>query len=148
MAGVTGPDYLRVGDAERDAMTASLHEHFAQGRLTSDELEERLSATLTARTVGDLRAIDHDLPRPPEPSAETEHWRPHFPPGRRPRFLFAIPFLIGFFILMAVSHDGGPSHHHPDWALFGVARFLFVLFLLGMFFRFARHRRHHRHHRF
>jgi hypothetical protein len=60
-----GPDHLRVGDAERDAVTAALHEHFTQGRLTREELDERLTATLSAKTVGDLRAITADLPPVP-----------------------------------------------------------------------------------
>jgi Domain of unknown function (DUF1707) len=58
-------EQLRVGDAERDEVTTALHEHFAQGRLTRDELDERLTATLSARTVGDLRAVTRDLPGPP-----------------------------------------------------------------------------------
>ncbi|MGI5230995.1 DUF1707 SHOCT-like domain-containing protein [Actinoallomurus sp. CA-142502] len=56
------PEQLRVGDAERDEVTAALHEHFAQGRLTREELDERLTAALSARTVADLRAITRDLP--------------------------------------------------------------------------------------
>jgi hypothetical protein len=55
-------EQLRVGDAERDEVTTALHEHFAQGRLTRDELDERLTATLSATTVGDLRAVTRDLP--------------------------------------------------------------------------------------
>ncbi|HEY0540017.1 MAG TPA: DUF1707 domain-containing protein [Actinoallomurus sp.] len=58
-------EQLRVGDAERDEVTTALHEHFAQGRLTRDELDERLTATLSARTVGDLRNVTADLPGTP-----------------------------------------------------------------------------------
>jgi hypothetical protein len=63
---MSGPDQMRIGDAERDALTAALHEHFAQGRLDRDELDERLGAALAAKTVGDLRPILHDLPHLPE----------------------------------------------------------------------------------
>ena len=55
-------EQLRVGDRERDEVTSALHEHFAQGRLTREELDERLTATLSARTVGDLRKVTSDLP--------------------------------------------------------------------------------------
>jgi hypothetical protein len=55
-------EQLRVGDAERDEVTTALHEHFVQGRLTRDELDERLTATLSARTAGDLRKVTRDLP--------------------------------------------------------------------------------------
>jgi hypothetical protein len=43
---------VRAGDADRDAAAAALGEHFAHGRLTLDELNERLDATLTATTHG------------------------------------------------------------------------------------------------
>ena len=54
--------YVRVGDADRDAAAAALSEHFAQGRLTLDELDARLDATLTATTHGELSQAARDLP--------------------------------------------------------------------------------------
>ncbi|MBP2707077.1 DUF1707 domain-containing protein [Microbispora sp. RL4-1S] len=56
------PDDLRIGDRERDEVTALLHEAFAQGRLTREELDERLEAALSARTAGELRRVTADLP--------------------------------------------------------------------------------------
>ena len=53
---------VRVGDADRDAAAAALGEHFAQGRLTFDELSVRLDATLTAATHGELSQATSDLP--------------------------------------------------------------------------------------
>jgi DNA-binding transcriptional ArsR family regulator len=53
---------VRVGDADRDAAAAALGEHFAQGRLTLDELSTRLDATLTATTHGELSQAVRDLP--------------------------------------------------------------------------------------
>jgi DNA-binding MarR family transcriptional regulator len=52
----------RVSDADRDTAAAALGEHFAQGRLTLDELNARLDATLTARTHGELAQAARDLP--------------------------------------------------------------------------------------
>jgi hypothetical protein len=52
----------RAGDADRDAAAAALGEHFAQGRLTLDELSARLDATLTATTHGELSQAAQDLP--------------------------------------------------------------------------------------
>jgi hypothetical protein len=37
---------IRVGDAERDAVATQLREHYGDGRLTLDELNERLDQTL------------------------------------------------------------------------------------------------------
>ena len=53
---------IRVSDADRERVAERLREHFAQGRLTSDELEERITATFSAKTVGDLRQVMTDLP--------------------------------------------------------------------------------------
>ena len=50
-AGLGGSRYvLRIGDAERDAAAAQLREHFVAGRLTLDELDERLGAAFMAKT--------------------------------------------------------------------------------------------------
>lgn len=59
MAAASG---LRIGDAEREAATASLGEHFAQGRLTLEEFQHRLGAVFSARTDRDLADITRDLP--------------------------------------------------------------------------------------
>jgi hypothetical protein len=64
----TGPD-LRIGDAERDAAAASLREHYAQGRLTLEEFNERLDAAYKAITQSQLNLITRDLPHAAAPSA-------------------------------------------------------------------------------
>ena len=59
-------DYdLRIGDAERDATMALLRDHFVAGRLTLDELTERLDLVLAAKTQGQIDGLMADLPRPP-----------------------------------------------------------------------------------
>jgi hypothetical protein len=58
----TGPN-IRVGDAEREAVAAQLREHYGVGRLTLDELNERLDQTFAAKTAGQLSAVTTDLPR-------------------------------------------------------------------------------------
>src|SRR5450432_2371897 len=55
------PD-LRVGDAEREVAAERLRESFAQGRLTMDEFNERLSAALGATTQRELNQLTRDLP--------------------------------------------------------------------------------------
>jgi hypothetical protein len=79
-------DDLRIGDAERDAVTAALHDHYAAGRLDREELDERLDATLTSKTHADLKAIVQDLPGTnglPEPAQRGHHhahWVQHHGP--------------------------------------------------------------------
>ena len=58
----TGPN-IRVGDAERESVAAQLREHYGDGRLTLDELNERLDHTFAARTYSELNAVTTDLPR-------------------------------------------------------------------------------------
>jgi DNA-binding PadR family transcriptional regulator len=55
-------DRIRVSDRDREHATARLRDSFAQGRLTREELDERITAALNARTVGDLRRVTADLP--------------------------------------------------------------------------------------
>jgi hypothetical protein len=53
---------LRAGDADRQSVVAELQRHFVEGRLSSEELSERVSQALEARTFGDLAATLRDLP--------------------------------------------------------------------------------------
>lgn len=64
----TGPD-MRIGDADREAAAAGLREHYAQGRLTLEEFNQRLDATFAAATESQLRRITRDLPHTAAPSA-------------------------------------------------------------------------------
>ncbi|WP_246267790.1 DUF1707 SHOCT-like domain-containing protein [Nonomuraea typhae] len=63
---------MRVADVDRDRTAQQLQHAFTEGRLTRSELDERLSAALTARTYGDLLAVVSDLPGP-APQEETVH---------------------------------------------------------------------------
>ncbi len=57
------PGYnVRVGDADREAVAAQLREHYADGRLTLEELNERLDHTFAAKTRDDLGTVMRDLP--------------------------------------------------------------------------------------
>ena len=69
MPGRTRYDYdLRIGDAERDVAMTQLREHFVAGRLTFDELSERIDAALIAKTQRQIDRLTADLPRPPKPA--------------------------------------------------------------------------------
>ena len=87
---MTDPDQsLRVSDAERDETLRVLGDHAAVGRLTVDELEERSSRALAAKTRGELALLTSDLPqeagqgRPaPTPAKKPVRW---IAPRARPR---------------------------------------------------------------
>jgi hypothetical protein len=53
---------LRASDADREQAVARLRHATAEGRLTAQELEERLEALFAARTYGELDALLADLP--------------------------------------------------------------------------------------
>lgn len=53
---------LRASHEERDQVVERLTVAAGDGRLTADELDERLEAALTARTHGELAALLADLP--------------------------------------------------------------------------------------
>ncbi|HET6866913.1 MAG TPA: DUF1707 domain-containing protein [Solirubrobacteraceae bacterium] len=53
---------LRASDADRDQIAERLRKATAEGRLLAEELEERLEATFSARTYGELDAVVADLP--------------------------------------------------------------------------------------
>jgi hypothetical protein len=69
---------IRASDGERDRAVVLLQRGFADGRLTQDELDERVGAALAARTRDQLQALTADLPRadvqPARPTMVLEPW--------------------------------------------------------------------------
>jgi hypothetical protein len=67
MPGELAPDRrnLRVSHEDRDQVAEQLRVAAGDGRLTADELDERLETALTARTYGELEVLLTDLPASP-----------------------------------------------------------------------------------
>jgi hypothetical protein len=168
--GLDDPDDLRVGDAERDEVAVSLHDHFAQGRLSREELDERLDATLGAKTAGDLREVTRDLPGPRAGSARRDGaaggrtgdgphggwhpgalhdalhdagWRHGGPPWRGHRHAHRFrfaPLLIGLFLVTAIMSGLG-------WAFAILVKAVLFGWLIFAVAGLLSHRRGHRVHR-
>ncbi|MDQ7805332.1 DUF1707 domain-containing protein [Amycolatopsis sp. A133] len=68
----TSPARIRAADADRERVATTVQTAGAEGRLTLDEVEERLSRVYAARFTDELAALTTDLPRPAPP-------RPGFP---------------------------------------------------------------------
>ncbi|MEV0197827.1 DUF1707 domain-containing protein [Nonomuraea sp. NPDC050691] len=160
------PKDLRIGDAERERTMEALREHFAQGRLDHQELDERLDRTLAAKTSRDLAEITADLPGSP-----AVHPGPSMPgPPGMDDWKAA---MRAHRQQMEHTHDahretrrayrdmrrGGRRHHGPPpflpilgvflvlGAIFGgwgVLKVLFVLWIVGMVFGFIRRNSHRR----
>jgi Domain of unknown function (DUF1707) len=140
-------DNIRISDADRERVTSRLREHYAEGRLNAEELDERISATLTAKTFGELRPITADLPEPGPVGPQPGQLPPQFPPPayayrRGPRLL---PVAMLFLFLLFILGSGG-------WVFFAFLKFALlawlILCLTGIFTaaRFRRRdRRHPRH---
>jgi hypothetical protein len=59
--GVPDPN-VRASDADRERIVEQLRQHTAEGRLTMDEFDQRMSAAYEAKTYGDLAQLTRDLP--------------------------------------------------------------------------------------
>jgi DUF1707 SHOCT-like domain len=57
-----GPPELRVSNRDRDRAAADLARHWHQGRLSVDELDERVGKALAAKTRAELELLRVDLP--------------------------------------------------------------------------------------
>jgi hypothetical protein len=54
--------FFRVSDQERDATMQQLQTAFAEGRLSDEEFDTRVHATLSARTQAEIARLLVDLP--------------------------------------------------------------------------------------
>jgi Domain of unknown function (DUF1707) len=77
-------DRLRASDRDREQAVEALREAAGEGRLTVDELDERVALAYRARTRGDLVELLDDVlvPATPEPAAPAR--RLPWLPGRAP----------------------------------------------------------------
>lgn len=60
--------HLRVSDADREQAAEVLRQAAGDGRITFDELDDRLGAAYAARTYGELGEVTADLPAPGQAS--------------------------------------------------------------------------------
>jgi hypothetical protein len=70
MSELSGPaehSLMRVSDSDRDQAADLLREAAGQGRISLDELDERLESAYAAKTYADLAALTHDLPQAVQP---------------------------------------------------------------------------------
>jgi hypothetical protein len=103
--GPEGNAALRTSDADRERTAAALRRHHLDGRLDTDELQDRLGRCYAARTEGELAALLADLP-----AAER-------PPRRRAAAGPAIgaPLLVLVLLAAAVAGSAAAVAHggHP-----------------------------------
>jgi hypothetical protein len=99
MSELSGPadrSLIRVSDSDREQAADVLREAAGQGRISLDELDERLESAYAAKTYADLTAITHDLPHSgqmPVPPAQGATQPSRI--GGTPRSTFSIAILSG-----------------------------------------------------
>lgn len=117
--------HLRLSDAERDQAATALGEHFAQGRLTTDEHAERLDRIWAARTRGELEPVFRDLPDPKRAAMERRTSRSgppaYWSSGFRRRGPLPPPIFVVFAVLVALT-----IVTHVPFVLVGLFAVLFV----------------------
>src|SRR5215467_5866566 len=91
------PRQLRAADADRDRTADVLRRAEAEGRISFDELDERISRAYAAKTFADLEAVTSDLPgqgmKPPS-AAAARYRPPEVPAGTHPTS-FSVAILSG-----------------------------------------------------
>jgi hypothetical protein len=102
---------LRASDQDRDRTVDELRAHGAEGRLTVEELEQRVQRALAARTLGELAELTRDLPDRGSPA------RPARPRRRRSGELRV--FLGVAVLLIAIWALTGAGYFWPMWPLAG-----------------------------
>jgi DUF1707 SHOCT-like domain len=129
-------DRIRASDADRDRVAARLRDHFAEGRLTQEELDERISAALSAKTFGDLRHVMADLPQPePVPARAAPHPQWAGPPRIVYRHGPPILPLVLFVLLAAVIIPGGGWLFLKLMLAFWLVSCLIGAFAAGRYYR-------------
>lgn len=138
-------DRIRTSDADRERVTARLRDHYAEGRLTRDELDERIAATLNAKTFGELRWVLADLPEPrpaaPRGVPPVMALRP-WPAFRRGPRLF--PLLAIVLLTLLLVHGAGPIAIFFEVAL-SIVAVMFVFTTIAAITAATFFRRAHRH---
>src|SRR3954469_6460611 len=106
---------LRASDADRERVAAALRRHHVDGRLDTDELQERLGACYAARTLGELERLLADLPGAGRPAAQQR--------GGAPSGAWPAPAVLAVVLVLATL--GALAHGRP-----GPLPFLGIFLLL------------------
>lgn len=141
---------MRASDADRDAVAARLTSALQEGRLDLSEYDDRLSATMRAKTMGDLTGLTADLPDPPslpakpiDLSAErtgpdpAEVWRRRLEPWRGPAGVSAL--FIGIWAATSILAQDALVF----WPLIPIG-IMFIFTLAGVITGDDSDDRHHR----
>lgn len=105
---------MRISDTDREHLAIRLGQHFAAGRLTMSEYQDRLDAVYAARTRADTSKLLADLPtdpQPPDPIARARPPQPRWAP-------WALTGAICLLVWITTSLvQGRPLEFWPAWVI-------------------------------
>jgi hypothetical protein len=123
--GLPAGQQMRVSDAEREAVTDRLAEHYAEGRLDHNEFDKRIGQAMGAKTRADLTGLFADLPalanREPGMLSTSQATRPAWP-RRHGHPVFLLVLAVVIFLAAAHALIAGPWL----WLAFVVAAGLYM----------------------
>jgi len=124
--------HLRASDSDRATASSMLAGAYADGRLDKDEYDQRLDQVTSAKSMGELVPVLHDLTAvpPSQPQAQgTQAWMPGMTTARNPRSFFAglprwwlgLAVMFNLIWLMTVLGTGHLIYYWPMWPMLGTA---------------------------
>jgi hypothetical protein len=98
---------MLASDADRDRVVQALKDAYVLGRLTHEELDQRLASALQARTTDETQALLADLQPRPAPQAPLAAPQVAYPQrGLAPYVGWLPALLVGMLVLAALdSHS-------------------------------------------
>jgi DUF1707 SHOCT-like domain len=128
-----------IGDLDREQAAARLRQHYLRGRLTLEELTERLEVALTARREREVRVAFNGLPTAGLLSGLDDAWRA----ARRTAFVVAVWSLWwAASLVLLIGYVASVVAQGLSLAIAAVFAALWLLCTLAA--RRVTHRRRHR----
>jgi class 3 adenylate cyclase len=105
---------LRASDADRERAVESLREHYGAGRLSEEDLSERVEAAYGVRTMSELQALTADLPSPP--TTVVGHRRSALEASVRTHLAI---YVVVNVMLVGIWAASGGGYFWPIWSILG-----------------------------
>jgi class 3 adenylate cyclase len=108
---------MRASDADRERVAELLRRHYGAGRISEEELDERMEAAYAARTTTELTELTRDLPATRGGGAAAR-------PSRRSGLemsvrIHATVYLVVNLGLIAIWALSGGGYFWPIWSILG-----------------------------
>jgi hypothetical protein len=110
LATSAGRGHLRASHADREQVIDTLKAAFVQGRLTKEELDQRVSQTFSSLTYAGLAAVTADLPVGPVSAEQPREPAPAAPPVNKSLMWGSCAVIVAAIVTMVVAI---PAYNMP-----------------------------------